>query len=388
MKIKGFLKDILGSSRAVKRRKEALANANGKEIPEDHITNIARKLHPGKISAKVVSIIKETSDSVRIRFVSPFIPLYKAGTYLTVELQIQEAVVTRAYSIITSPKEAYENKYVEIIVKDYQDGFVSSYLNHNLKVDDEVILEIGLGFFYIDEFRDSHNIVGIAGGAGITPFIAIAHDIKENNLPYHLLLLYGSNNPEQIIAKKELEELQCENIQVVDVISGNHPSYQGEKGFIDRHILQKYALDNPTYFVCGPKIMYDLVLKELEALKVDTRRVRHEAFSFKDATTFKDFPKELLDKEFDIEVHQGIDVRTIKAKAKESILVALERNGYRLHSSCRSGGCGFCRIKIKQGTYFIPEGYDHRRHTDKEYNYVHSCSTFPTSDLVIKINIM
>ena len=387
MKIKGFLKDLLGSSRAVKRRKAAIESANGDKIEEDHITKVARILHPGKIKATVSSISKETNDSVRIRLSSKDIPIYKAGTYLTIELQIKESYVTRAYSIITSPKVAYENKYVEIIVKDYQDGFVSSYLNHDLKENDEVIIEVGLGFFYYDEFRDHKNVMAIAGGAGITPFIAMAHDIKERNLPLNLLILYGSDNPNEIIAKKELDEIKCENIQIVDVISGNYPSYKGEKGFINREIIKKYALEDPTYFICGPIKMYELVKKELESLGVDIRRIRHESFAIKDASTLKDFPKELLDKEFNIEVHQGIDVKTIKAKAKESIATALEINGYRIHTSCRSGECGVCRIKIKEGTYFIPEGYDHRRLADKEFNYVHSCSTYPTSDLVIKINI-
>ena len=335
MKIKGFFKDLLGSSRAVKRRKAAISEANGKEIEEDRIGKIARALHPGKIKATVTSISKETSDSVRIRLSSKDIPLFKAGTYLTIELEIKDSFVTRAYSIVTSPKVAYENKYVELIVKDYKDGFVSSYLNHDLKENSEVTIEVGLGFFYYDEFRDQKNIVAIAGGAGITPFISLAHDIKERNLPLNLSILYGSDNPNEIIAKKELDELKCDNIKVIDVISGNYPSYKGEKGFINRHIIKKYSPESATYFICGPIKMYELVKEELSSLGVDIRRVRHESFAINDASKLKDFPKDLIDKEFIIEVHQGLQVRRIKALAQESIATALERNGIKIHTSCR-----------------------------------------------------
>ena len=133
--------------------------------------------------------------------------------------------------------------------------------------------------------------------------------------------------------------------------------------------------------------MYDAILKELSANHVDLRRIRVEAFPIEDITTHPEFPQELKDQEFEIEVHQGTQVTRIRGMAKESIATALERSGLRIHTCCRAGSCGTCRIKVLEGNYFIPSENDHRRAIDKEYNYVHSCSTYPTSDLKIKINI-
>ena len=251
---------------------------------------------------------------------------------------------------------------------------------------DEVTLEVGLGLFNYEEFRDTKNIVAIAGGVGITPFIAMAHDIVERNLDINLTILYGSVNPNEIIAKQELDMLVQDNIHVVHVISGNYP-YKGEKGFINADIIKRYTKAKPTYFICGPKAMYDAILKELFANHVDLRRIRVEAFPIEDITTHPEFPKEFADQEFEIEVHQGTHVTRIRSLAKESVATALERSGLRIHTSCRAGSCGTCRIKVLEGSYFIPFEYDHRRTIDKEYNYVHSCSTYPTSNLKIKINI-
>ena len=92
-------------------------------------------------------------------------------------------------------------------------------------------------------------------------------------------------------------------------------------------------------------------------------------------------------KTYTIKVHQGLNIIEIKALSNESIATALERAGLRIKTNCRSGECGVCRIKVLTGTYIIPNGMDYRRHSDKEYNYVHSCQTYPTSDLEIKINI-
>ena len=386
MKVKGFLKDISGIFRIKKLRKDKIDASNSESVKEDRIFELAKSLHPGKIKAVVSDIVSETKDAKRITFASKDIPYFKAGNYLTVELEIGNSIVTRPYSIVSSPLKSFKEKTIDIIVKDYKDGFVSHCLTNQLRVGDEVTLEIGLGQFNYEEFRDTKNIVAIAGGVGITPFIAMAHDIVERNLDINLTILYGSVNPNEIIDKQELDMLVQDNIHVVHVISGNYP-WKGEKGFINADIIKRYTKAKPTYFICGPKVMYDKIIQELAANHVDLRRIRVEAFPIEDITTHPEFPQELKDQDFEIEVHQGTQVTRIRGLAKESIATALERSGLRIHTCCRAGSCGTCRIKVLEGSYFIPSENDHRRAIDKEYNYVHSCSTYPTSDLKIKINI-
>ncbi len=386
MKIKGFLKDISGIFRIKKLRKQKIAKANGEEIPEDKISKIAKELHPGKFKAVVSDIANEADHTKRITFASKHIPFFKAGNYLTVELAIGGSVVTRPYSIVSSPSKAYKEKTIDIIVKDYQDGFISHYLTNDLQIGDEVLLEVGLGEFNYEEYRDNKNIVAIAGGIGITPFISMAHDIVDRNLDLNLTIIYGSVNPKEIIAKDELDSLEQDNIKVIHVISGNY-KYNGEKGFITKDIIKKYSPRECTYFICGPKVMYDAVIKEIAANGADLRRIRKEAFPISDILLDPNFPKEYADQEFEIEVRQGTYKTRIKAKARESIATALERSGLRIHTGCRGGSCGFCRIKVIKGDYYIPEENDQRRFTDKEFNYVHSCVTYPLSDLIIKINI-
>ena len=386
MKIKSFLKDLSGIFLVKNKRQEEIDKANSEYIKEDTITSLAKELHPGKIKAIVKSIKKETKDSKRITFLTKDIPYFKAGTYLLVHLKIGNTYTSRAYSIISSPGEAIKNKEVSIIVKDYKNGFVSSYLNHELKENDEVFIEVGLGEFYLNKFRDNKNIVAIAGGAGITPFISIAKDIVERKLDYNLTILYGSDNPNEIICKKELDILMKDDIKVVNVISGDYP-YEGEKGFINKEIIKKYTNEDSTFFFSGPKVMYQLILKELAALCVDIRRIRSESFPINDVTKEDDFDKQYLGKVYNIEVHQGLKVINIKGNSEESIATSLERNGLKIKTSCRGGSCGVCRIKILEGQYYIPSSIDVRRFTDREFNYVHSCSTYPKSDLKIKIPI-
>ena len=385
MKVKNFLSDILGIVRIIYRRNKAYKNAPGDKIPSDPIAKTAKALHPGKIKATIVRIEEEKADSKRICFHSEELPLFLSGTYLTVELSIDDSILTRPYSIVSEPHSSYKKKEVEIIVKERKEGVVSSYLCNKAKVGDEVTLEVGLGDFHYTPFRDSRHIVAIAGGVGITPFLSMAKDIVDNDLDLNLTILYGSVDSKGIIAEEELNSLVGDKVKVIHVISGDE-AYQGEKGFIDEAIIKKYSPVEATYFLCGPKKMIESVMKELSKMNVDTRKVRYESFPIEDISSCKGYDASIKNKAFDIEVRIGHSINHIKAKAKESIATALERAGIKIHTCCRCGKCGACRIKVIEGNYFIPKENDHRREADKEFNYVYSCSTYPISDLIIKID--
>ncbi|MBR3294562.1 MAG: iron-sulfur cluster-binding domain-containing protein [Oscillospiraceae bacterium] len=88
----------------------------------------------------------------------------------------------------------------------------------------------------------------------------------------------------------------------------------------------------------------------------------------------------------DIVLKQELDV--IEAKASESVAVALERSGIKINTHCRNGECGFCRSHLLSGEIFVSPVGDGRRRMDKEMGWFHACSSWPLSDLKIKIPIM
>ena len=381
MRVKGYLKDLMGAFRVKKKRNQAYDAASDQDQAYDPINEVAKKLHPGKIDLKVVDIKPASKSSKMITFTSEHLPFFKAGQFLTLQLAIGDSIVTRPYSICSSKKDTRkEMPTVAITVKKlHKNGFVSDYLLNQLKVGDTLVGEVGLGQFYYEPIRDSKNVIAIAGGSGVTPFLAMAKDIIDYDKDYHLTILYGSVDMDDILLKEELDSLNDERIKVIHVLSGDNPSWKGEKGFIDKNIIQKYMGEDPTFFISGSKVMQDFVLNELKELNIPKRRIRIEP-----SASEINKPN---DKEYKILVKQGLYEQEIPAKGNESILIALERAGYVTHSACRAGACGFCRIKVLSGSYYVVANEDGRRATDKQFNYVYSCSTYPTSDLVIKVNI-
>ena len=391
MKIKGFLKDVGGASRVTKRRQAVYDSASPVPAPYDPIGTVAKALHPGLVELRVESVRPASKTAKTIRFVSSsHLPYFRAGQFLSLIISIDGARVNRPYSISSAPCETKgEHPYVEITVRKPQSGgFIADYLYDEVKPGDVFWGEVGLGEFHHDSIRDSHDVVAIAGGSGITPFVSMAKEIKNGREDFSLTILYGSVSEDDIVLKEEMEACVCEKVKVVHVLSGDNPGWQGEKGFISREIIRKYSAPDTTYFICGPQVMYDFISGELAALNIPKRRIRFEVFGqVRDITRYEGFPAEKKDEVYDLTVQIGVGETVIPAKANESLAVALERAGLKIRTACRSGSCGFCRIKVLDGPYYVCPQNDGRRAADKDFNYVHACSTYPTGPMKIKINI-
>ena len=79
----------------------------------------------------------------------------------------------------------------------------------------------------------------------------MAQEIAAGRLDAELTVLYGSVTSADIILRAELEAVHSEKVHYVNVISGEK-DYPGEKGFLTRELIARYAGPDSTFFVCGP----------------------------------------------------------------------------------------------------------------------------------------
>ena len=393
MKIKGFLKDVTGASRVTKARLNAFESASSAPEKTDPIAEVVKEWHPGKLDLVVKEIREASKTAKTVRFARADggkLPFFYAGQYIVLDFVIGDSVISRPYSISSAPFEARgEDPFVEITVRRSRgDGFIADYINDSVKVGDTFKGLMGCGQFYYEPLRDAKHVVALAGGVGITPFASMAKEVANGTLDMDLTILYGSVSSDDIVMKAELDAIQSDKVHIVHVLSGDEPDWQGEKGFLTADLIKKYSAEDTTYFICGPQAMYTFLRGELAKLNAPKRRVRFEVFGqAKDITTFPGYPLELKDKTFNLTVRRGVHEDVIPAKATESLVVALERAGIRIETGCRSGECGFCRTKVLKGSVYVCPENDGRRAADKDFNYVHACAAYPTSDLTIKIPI-
>lgn len=385
------LLDMLKFKNQTATREKAIAAAPDKEVSAVFASNEkAKLLHPDFQNLVVTEIIDypEAQAKSYVFKSADNKPLayFRAGQYLSLSLKIGEAYVNRPYSISSSPKRAlYEGEYV-VTVKKVDDGFMSDHILDNLKVGDKILSSGPQGHFYYEPMRDAKHVLALAGGSGITPFLSMAAAICDGTEDFKLTVIFGCRDRGNILFKEELEAL-CANdkIKVVPVLS--EETVEGfDCGFITKEVIEKYAPDAYSIFVCGPEGMYRFVEQEIAKLKLPTKFVRRELMGVtKTVWEMSGYPKENKDKMFTLKVTQCGKEYEIPASANETLLTALERAGIAAPSRCRSGECGFCHSKLISGKVYIPEENDGRRFVDEQHGYVHPCSSFLLSDAHIDV---
>ncbi|MBR0451677.1 MAG: 2Fe-2S iron-sulfur cluster binding domain-containing protein [Oscillospiraceae bacterium] len=382
------LLDMLKFSNLSKTRQQAIDAAPAKDVKgEFKINEFAKAMHPDFQKFVVDEIIDhEGADAksfILKRADGKPAAFFRAGEYVSLKLQIGDSFVTRPYSISSSPKWALEGKYA-VTVKKNPGGFAADWMLENLKVGDEIIGSGGLGNFYYESVRDSKNVIALAGGSGITPFLSMAYAIRDGLEDFNLTILFGSRTEDAILFRKELDAVcaATDKVKVVHVLS-DEVKEGFENGFLSADLIRKYAPEGDySVFICGPEAMYRFVAGEVEKLGLDKKHVRRELLGVtKKVWDQPGYPADKKDQTFKITVKQGPNEYVCDASANESVLVALERAGIKAPSRCRSGECGWCRSKLVSGEVFIPEETDGRRWADKVADEIHPCASFPLSDL-------
>ena len=394
--VRSNTKDLFAFTKLVAERQKRFERASSEPITEDPINDLARKLHPDVQYLIVKDIKNETKSTKTFTLVvdpsstTKELTIFRSGQYLSLKVEVNGVTITRPYSIASTPKDALQGRY-ELTIKKEEHGFLTNYIWENWSIGTRVESSGPEGFFYYEPLRDTKNIVGIAGGSGITPFRSIAKAIIDGSIDAQLTVLYGSSDEEDIIYYDEFQAFERENpdkIKFVHVLSCDVVSLEGcEQGFITSGLIEKYCdVKNSSFFICGPQIMYNFIEKEMEKFELPHKRIRREAFGeVKDVLALPGYPQELAEKTFKVTVHVGNLSKDIPAVATESILVALERANFAPPAKCRSGECGFCRSRLVSGELFISPISDWRRKADKKFNYFHPCSSYPTSNIEIVI---
>ena len=393
VKISNFkLKDMLDFKNLPLRRDKAIESADDKDIQTDFpINNNARTLHPA-VQRMVVSRIIERGASDGVSDARTIVlrtedgkpaAWFRAGQYVSVSLKIGDSRVTRPYSISSSPKLTKDGK-IHITVKGSRNGFVADYILKDMKEGDSVPVSGPEGRFYHDPLRDSSNVVAVAGGSGITPFLSMAYAIRDGLEDFNLTILYGSRTEESILFRNELESIteETDKVRVIHVLSEDEKEGY-EHGFITADLIRRYAPEDYSLFICGPQALCSFMEGVVSELGLPRRRVRREIIGVSGSMVAG--PDNEAEVFHTIIVHQGPYRFEIKASSKETVLVAMERAGITAPARCRSGECGWCRSKLLFGSVFIPSENDFRRSKDKDTDHIHPCVTFPCSNLEIEV---
>ena len=183
----------------------------------------------------------------------------------------------RAYSVSSSQNQ---HDYIDLTIKRYHEWTTRA---TSLPVGSVVELKFPFGKFCLDDPQD--EIVFIAGGVGVTPFMGMIRYLAETKSTRKARLLYSCRTSWTIIFKKELDLIAQDwsNLKLVFTISDEDhqdSGWTGLRGFIDKTFLQNEIGDcsGKVFYVCGPNGMIRAVDEALTGLGVARDKIRTENF--------------------------------------------------------------------------------------------------------------
>ncbi len=158
-----------------------------------------------------------------------------------------------------------------------------------MQVGEKVLIQILLhsphGSFVIHEDA-SKPAVFLVGGIGVVPAYSMIKDAIEKKLPHKIFLFYSNRRPEDAPYLEELQDLAKQNPNFKFIATMTAPdkaekSWQGEIGYINKELLQKYLenLNSPIYYIAGLTNMVNAMKSLLKDIGINGNNIRAEDFS-------------------------------------------------------------------------------------------------------------
>lgn len=158
--------------------------------------------------------------------------------------------------------------YLEFIIKSYEERNGVTKKLRDLKVGDSFI--IGEPFGTI-EYKDKG--IFIAGGAGVTPFIAILRQLKKEKKLEGNTLFFSNKTEKDIILKSEFDSMINEGLEVIYTLT-REKNTKYSNGRIDEKFLREYVDDfSQHFYVCGPIRFVGEIQSILQKLGADAEKI-------------------------------------------------------------------------------------------------------------------
>lgn len=207
---------------------------------------------------KILSIRNVTHDVRSYRIAKPEGYHFEPGQATDVSINLEKWKEERRPFTFTALNEW---PYLEFTIKSYSDhDGVTNALYHLQPGDELIIRDVWGAISYKGEGYF------IAGGAGITPFIAILRQLHKEKKIRGNQLFFSNKTSGDIILKEELDEILGPNVHYI-LSREDNPLYK--KGPIGKDFLVREIADfTRPFYVCGPdKMVADIngLLTELGA---------------------------------------------------------------------------------------------------------------------------
>jgi ferredoxin-NADP reductase/sterol desaturase/sphingolipid hydroxylase (fatty acid hydroxylase superfamily) len=245
-------------------------NSTERTFQEIHERENATILDNTKYRTLIIDkLVKETPDTVSVYFKTDDKEFftYHAGQYLNLKIKVGSKTHMRCFSLSSSPDV---DDFLRITVK--LKGEVSHYFYNTAKSGDRVesLLPVG-DFTFVPTENAANHYVLVAGGSGITPLYSMMLQMLHFEPKSKVTLLYANRIEENIVFKKELDQL-----------AQHYPQFEYRNFISGRNRIEKSDLNlgnNAHYYLCGPDSLKEGISQALKELNVSKSTIYIEHFA-------------------------------------------------------------------------------------------------------------
>ena len=274
-----------------------------------------------RIAVRVAEVVTVTPLIKRFRLVSrdgAALPAFSGGAHIVVEMDDHGTRRLNPYSLMSDPEDT--SGYEISVRRDDQGRGGSLYLHRHVLPGMEMMISNPINLFPLDV--RARKFLMIAGGIGITPFLAQIAQLSRRGGRFELHYAARSR------------DLGAYMDRLVAAYPGRVQCYFDDQGQqIDLGRLLSMQPIGTHLYVCGPKGMIGWVLATAEKMGWPKGALHHEEFLA--PGTGKPF-----------EVRLAASGKTITVGTAQSLLEAIEAAGVDAPYLCRGGACGQCETSV------------------------------------------
>ena len=190
---------------------------------------------------------------------------FKAGQFAFITFPSISKKEQHPFTISSHPHQ----KNLKITIKGLGD-YTTNFTN-KVNINDDVFVEGPYGKFSSGYSKEKEQ-VWIAGGIGITPFLALINDYYTNKV----VLYWCVNNESEAVYKTQLETIAKSNPLFEFVLWNSE-----KRGHITVDDLSIRDPEKRAYLICGPKALKENITKQLKQEGVKQSSIYDEEFTFR-----------------------------------------------------------------------------------------------------------
>lgn len=324
-------------------------------------------------SVRVDTLRRETDDALSVVLAIPEALkdafAYRPGQFVSVRIPTDGGEITRSYSLSSSP---VCDPAPAFTVRLEPNGRGSGWLHRNLRPGDSLRLSAPQGRFVVAE--GGRPVQLIAAGSGITPCFSMIRTLLATS-DRRIALHYASRTATSVIFRADLEALRAQSQGRFSCrfhISGAHGAEARAVFFRDLR-----PLEGADHYICGSPGFVEDVAAHLAASGVREDAMRHEAFASPpdEAAIPAATPAAAGGMAAILRITLDGAEAIAPVLAGQSLLDAALAAGLDVPNSCRSGVCGSCMAKLRDGAVDQKPGSKGLSRRDSEKGMVLACQS-------------